>query len=71
MVVMMIFLPFSNADFSSDDLNAGATMFFTSENSFILSRNCLSSNRRSVTTMTESNRGISFPLLPGRSSLIG
>ena len=71
MVVMMIFLPVSNAVFSSDDLKAGETIFFTSENSLILSLSCLSSNRLSVTTITESNKGLSTPLLPGKLALTG
>ena len=70
-VVMMIFLPFSSADFRSADRSAGATMFLTSEKSLMLSRSCLSYRRRSVTTITLSNSGWSRPLAPGIPGLAG
>ena len=70
-VAMMIFLPFSSADFRSADRIAGATMFFTSEKSLMLSGNCLSSGRRSVTTITLPNSGTRSAFAPGRSARMG
>ncbi len=70
-VVMMIFLPFSSAAFRSAERIAGATMFFTSEKSLMLSRSCLSSRRRSVTTITLSNSGASSARAPGSSRRCG
>jgi hypothetical protein len=68
MVVMIIFLPPSKLLFKSAEEYAGATIFFTSENSLMFSRNCLSNNLLSVTTITESNKGLEIPLLPGIES---
>lgn len=58
-------LPLSKDRFKSTEELAGATIFFTSENSRIFSFSCLSKSLRSVTTITESNKGFAVPLLPG------
>lgn len=56
----MIRFPVSRAVLSSEELVA-AMMFFIWEKSRMLSRICLSRTRRSVTTITESKRGLSLP----------
>lgn len=57
----MIRFPVSRAVLSSEELVAAAMMFFIWEKSRMLSRICLSRTRRSVTTITESKRGLSLP----------
>ena len=65
MVVMIIFLPCSKLSLNSFEEYAGAMMFLISEKLAILSRICLSNNRLSVTTITESNKGFSTSVTPG------
>ena len=58
-VVMMMRLLFSMASFKSFDESACAIIFSLLPNALMLSVICLSSKRRSVTTMTESYNGAS------------